>query len=224
MKGIFGKKIGMTRVFTPEGECVPVTVIEASPSVVVQVKTVENDGYSAIQLGLGTQKSQRLTRAVSGHVAKAKKGTPRQLAEVRLDSGKVNVAKDAEYAVGDEISLEGMFEAGDLVDVAGTTIGKGYAGVIKRHGMKGAQTMTHGTHEYFRHGGSIGCRKFPGRVFKNKKMAGHMGHVRRTQEKLKVVQVRPEENLLLIRGSVPGPRNGDVFVRAAVKQKARVGA
>jgi len=219
MKAIFGKKLGMTRVFNDEGDSIPVTVIEVGPNVVYQVKTPDVDGYSAVQIGYGQKKVQRVNRPAAGHFAKAEKGMPEYSAEIRFDTiGQVNVNPEKkEFAVGDEITVDGMFSAGERVDVVGRSIGKGFAGVIKRHHMKGAQTMTHGTHEYFRHGGSIGCRKFPGRVFKNKRMPGHMGDERVMQQGVEVVAVRAEENLILIKGSVPGPKNGKVFVRASVK-------
>jgi len=213
MNAMYGKKIGMTRIFTETGECVPVTAIELPPNVVFQVKTVEKDGYSAVQVGHGTQKKQRLNKAQVGHLSKAEKGFPKVLKELRLDkyfSGK-------EFKIGDEIVVDGLFEKGKTVDVVGQSMGKGFQGVIKLHGMKGAQTQTHGTHEYFRHVGSIGNRKFPGRVFKNKRMPGHMGDERVMQQGVEVVAVRAEENLILIKGSVPGPKNGKVFVRASVK-------
>jgi len=221
MKAIYGTKIGMTRIFDEKGVNVPVTVLDVRPNVVHQVKTPETDGYYAVQVGVGEQKAQRVNRPQTTHFAKAKKGMPKFVKEIRLDKvGGQKVVPDAEAipAVGDEISIEGMFEPGDLIDVAGTTIGKGFAGVMKRHNMSGAQTMTHGTHEFFRHGGSIGCRKFPGRVWKNKRMAGHMGVVKRMQERLEVVSVRAEDNVLLVKGSVPGPKGGTVFVRESVKK------
>lgn len=214
MKAIYGKKIGMTRVFTEQGEDVPVTVLELGPNVVLQVKDTEKDGYRAIQVGYGTQKPQRVNRALTGHYAKAKKGTPRFCAEIRLD--KPGQESDATFEVGQTITVQELFEIGSRVDVVGTSIGKGFAGVMKRHHMAGF-SATHGTHEYFRHGGSIGCRKFPGRVFKNKRMAGHMGDERVLQEGLEVVAVYPEDNALLVRGSVPGPKNGYVFVRESLK-------
>jgi len=214
MKAIYGKKIGMTRIFTESGESVPVTVLQLGPNVVHQVKTKEVDGYDALQIGFGSQKAQRVNRAESGHVAKAKKGSPRFLGEIRLD--KYLGADEKKYEVGDEIGIDGMFAVGTRVDVMGTSIGKGFAGVMKRHNMKGFPA-THGTHEYFRHGGSIGNRKFPGRVFKNKRMGGHMGVDQVMQEQLEVVAVRAEENLLLVRGSVPGSKEGIVFVREAIK-------
>ena len=216
MKAIYGRKVGMTRIFAEDGRSVPVTVVEVTPNIVHQVKTVESDGYAAVQVGFGTQKSQRLTKAVSRHLSKAKKGFSRTLREIRLDAA-AHKAEGESYSIGDEIVLGDMFEKGARIDVIGTSIGKGFAGVMKRHHMKGSQTMTHGTHEYFRHGGSIGCRKYPGRVFKNKRMPGHMGVARVVQQGLEVFGVRAEENVLLIKGSVPGPKNGVVFIRSAVK-------
>lgn len=214
MKAMYGKKVGMTRVFTDDGESLPVTVISLPPNVVYQVKTEETENYKSVQVGIGSQKAQRINKPETKHFAAAKKGFPTHVKEIRLDE----YYKDQEFAVGDEIVLsEEIFAKGSKVDVAGTTIGKGFAGVIKRHGMKGAQTMTHGTHEYFRHGGSIGNRKFPGRVFKRKRMPGHMGNVRRMQQGLEVVEVLPEENALLVLGSIPGPKNQLVFVRNSLK-------
>lgn len=212
MKAIFGRKIGMTRIFN-EGQALAVTVLDVSPNVVYQVKSDESDGYQAVQVGVGTQKPQRVNKPLTAHYGKAAKGAPKFVGEIRIDK---YGDKNSEFKIGDEIKIDGMFEPGAVVDVVGTSIGKGFAGVMKRHHMAGFKA-THGTHEYFRHGGSIGCRKFPGRVFKNKRMGGHMGDVRVMQEGLEVVQVRPEENLLLIKGSVPGPKNGYVFVRSSVK-------
>jgi large subunit ribosomal protein L3 len=217
MKAIYGRKIGMTRIFSEAGESVPVTVLELPPNVIYQVKTKETDLYDAVQVGFGEQKAQRITKPLSRHMAKAKKGFPRLLREIRLDQ----YHQGESFELGSEITMEGLFEVGSKVDVVGTSIGKGFAGVIKRHHMKGAQTNSHGTHEYFRHGGSIGCRKFPGRVFKNKRMPGHMGHERVLQEGLEVVAVRPAENLLLVRGSVPGPKDSTIFVRTSLKRKRK---
>lgn len=222
MKAIYGRKVGMTRVFNNEGKSVPVTVLELGPCVVHQVKTQKTDKYSAVQVGFGTQKAQRLNKAQLGHLTKAEKGIPSFVGEIRLNavngglSGDAKSETPAEFNIGDVISLEGMFETGARVDVQGTSIGKGYAGVMKRHNMAGF-SATHGTHEYFRHGGSIGCRKFPGRVFKNKRMSGHMGTDQVIQLGLEVVEVRPSENLLFVKGSVPGSKDGVVFVRQAVK-------
>lgn len=221
MKAIYGRKVGMTRVYTENGQSVAVTVLECVPNVIHQVKTTDSDSYNAVQVGFGgEQKPQRVARPLLKHLGKAEKGIPKQVREIRLttQNGGVEANGQAEsYNVGDTISIEGMFDVGSRVDVVGTSLGKGFAGVMKRHHMKGAQTNTHGTHEYFRHGGSIGCRKFPGRVFKNKRMAGHMGVDRVMQQGLEVVAIRPNENLLLVKGSVPGPKDGVVFVRQAVK-------
>lgn len=205
-------------MFTADGLSVPVTVLKVSPNVVHQVKTVETDGYNAVQVGVGEQKPQRLNKPLSRHYAKAKKGIPSFVKEIRLDE-RNGVAKDAAVPeLGSEITIGGMFEPGERVDIVGVSKGKGFAGVMKRHGMRGF-IRTHGTHEYFRHGGSIGCRKFPGRVFKNKRMGGHMGVDRVIQLGLEVVQVRPEENLLLVKGSVPGSRGSQIFVRTAIKKR-----
>lgn len=217
MKAIFGKKMGMMRFFAESGESVPVTVLELGPNVVYQLKTPDKDGYSAIQVGFGAQKGQRVNRALTGHFAQAKKGLPLFVSEIRFDKDAVGEKKKVpQYELGQEIRVADLFAVGSKVDVVGTSIGKGFAGVVKRHHMAGF-SATHGTHEYFRHAGSIGCRKFPGRVFKNKRMSGHMGGDRVMQQGLEVVGIKPEEHLVLIRGSVPGPKGGVVFVRESVK-------
>ncbi|HMO18129.1 MAG TPA: 50S ribosomal protein L3 [Oligoflexia bacterium] len=213
MNAMYGKKIGMSQVFTEGGEFLPVTAILLPPNVVFQVKSLEKDGYRAVQVGIGSQKIQRVNKPLKGHIAKAEKGSPETLKELRQDS----YFSDKEFGVGDEIKMEGLFDKGTKIDIVGTSIGKGFAGVIKRHGMKGAQTQTHGTHEYFRHAGSIGCRKFPGRVFKNKRMPGHMGSERVMVQGIEVVDVLPEKNILLVKGGIPGPKNGTVLVRTAIK-------
>lgn len=217
MKAIYGKKVGMTRVFTAAGESVPVTVLEIEPNVIFQVKSKDSDGYDAVQVGIDSQKTQRVNKPLLAHMAKAEKGAKKMIAEIRLN--KKNGYNGEEYAIGAEITLEGMFEVGARVDVSGISVGKGFAGVMKRHNMAGF-SRTHGTHEYFRHGGSIGNRKFPGRVFKNKRMPGHMGVENVTQLGLEVVSIKAEQNLLLVKGSVPGPKNGYVFVRQAVRDLA----
>lgn len=209
MMGLIGKKIGMTQVFTPDGSVVPVTVIQTGPCVVVQKKETEKDGYSALQLGFGNKKSQRLNKPEQGHMVKAGKGAFQVLREFRLEDV-------AEYEVGQEIKVTDLFKTGDRVDVTGTSKGRGFSGVIKRWGF-GGFPASHGTHEYFRHGGSIGNRSFPGRVFKGKRMAGHWGNERASVQNLEVVQVRPEENLLLIKGAVPGSKRGVLLIRRAVK-------
>ncbi|HVO24899.1 MAG TPA: 50S ribosomal protein L3 [Candidatus Margulisiibacteriota bacterium] len=214
MLGLIGKKVGMTQVFNPAGELIPVTVIQAGPCIVVQTKTVASDGYVALQLGFGEQKPQRRAKAYRNHCTKAGKGVFAVLAEFVPPEG-------ATYAAGQEIKIDEVFKAGDRIDVSGTTKGRGYAGVIKRHGF-GGFPGSHGTHEYFRHGGSIGNRSFPGRVFKGKRMAGQYGNDRVTTQNLEVIAVRPAEHVMLVRGCVPGARNGVVFIRPAVKGIARV--
>lgn len=213
--GLIGKKLGMTQVYTPAGELVPVTVIETGPCTVVQAKTVATDGYAAVQVGFGAKKPQRATKAVREHCVKAGKGVFQVLREFRLEGG------EAAMNPGDEIALDALFKQGDIVDVTGVTKGRGYTGVVKRHGFAGFPA-SHGTHEYFRHGGSIGNRSFPGRVFKNKRMAGQYGNDRVTTQNIEVVAVRPAEGLLLVRGAVPGARGGVVVVRPAVKSRLKV--
>ena len=209
MIGLIGKKLGMSQVFGADGSLVPVTVIETGPCTVVQKKTVQRDGYTALQLGFGARKPQRANKPLLGHCKAAGTGPFRVLREFR-------VAEVDNYEVGGELTLAQIFQAGEKVDVIGYTKGRGYAGVIKRHGMSGFPG-SHGTHEYFRHGGSIGNRSFPGRIFKGKRMAGQYGNDRMTALHLRVVEVRPDSNLLLVRGAVPGARGGIVLVRKAVQ-------
>lgn len=200
----------MTQLFAADGSVVPVTVIQAGPCVVVQKKDTAEDGYHALQLGFGNKKGKRVSKAEQGHMKKAGKGIFQVLGEFR-------VAEVSPYQVGQEIKVSDLFKAGELVDVTGTSKGRGFTGVIKRWGFAGFPA-SRGTHEYFRHGGSIGNRSFPGRVFKGKRMAGHWGNERVTVENLEVVAIRPEENLLLVKGSVPGARQGLLLIRHAVKQ------
>ena len=211
--GLVGRKRGMTRVFTDAGETVPVTVIEALPNRVAQVKTPDNDGYKAVQVAYGTRRASRLTKPVAGHYAKAGVAAGEQLVEFRLG------AKDAELAAGAELKVD-MFQPGQVVDVTGTTIGKGFAGVMKRHNFAGG-LASHGWSVSHRTPGSIGQRQTPGRVFQGKRMSGHMGVQRRTVENLSVVQVDAERNLLLVRGAVPGAEGGTVIVRPSVKKAAQ---
>ena len=208
--GLVGRKRGMTRVFTDDGASVPVTVIEVEPNRVTQRKTREADGYDAIQITAGWRRPNRVTRPLAGHFAKADTQAGRGLWEFRLDQG-----EGEELAPGAEIRVD-LFEDGQVVDVTGTSIGKGFAGTIKRHNFRG-QDNSHGNSLSHRAPGSIGQAQTPGRVFKGKKMAGHMGNRRVTTQNLQVVRVDAERNLLLVRGSVPGARNGDVIVRPAVK-------
>jgi large subunit ribosomal protein L3 len=209
LKGILGKKLGMSQVFTIDGRRIPVTVVEAGPCVVLQKKTVAHDGYSALQLGFGARKSHRVNKPEMGHFRKAGKGAFAHLRELRSDSVD-------EYQLGEEVTCE-IFAAGDIVDVTGTSKGKGFQGVIKRWNFAGGRA-THGS-MFHRTGGSIGASAWPSRVFKGKKMAGQMGNAQVTTQNLQIVEVRADQNLLLIRGAVPGPKNGLVMIRKGVKAK-----
>jgi large subunit ribosomal protein L3 len=209
MTGLIGRKIGMTQVYNPEGNVVPVTVIETGPCVVVQKKQIESDGYTALQIGFGSKKAQRVNKPLKGHMAKANKGAFEVLREFRLEDV-------SEYEVGQEIKAVDLFKAGDRIDVAGTSKGHGFTGVMKRWSF-GGFPGSHGTHEYFRHGGSIGNRSYPGRVRKGKKMAGHWGDEEVSVQNIEVIDIRPEENLLLVRGAVPGAKRGLLVLRRAVK-------
>lgn len=208
--GLVGKKAGMTRVFTAAGETVPVTVIEVLPNRVTQVKAQDKHGYRAVQVTYGTRRPQLYSKAVIGHYAKANVAPGRALVEFRLDD-----SDKTELAAGAELKVD-LFKEGQTVDVTGTTIGKGFAGVMKRHNFAGLPA-SHGVSVSHRSPGSIGQRQTPGRVFKGRRMAGHMGVVRRTTENLKVVQIDLERNLLLIRGAVPGAEGGQVLVRPSLK-------
>lgn len=208
--GLVGRKCGMTRVFTAEGESIPVTVIEVLPNRVTQVKTTEKDGYRAVQVTYGARRPQLLSKAAAGHFAKAGTAPGKALVEFRVEEDEA-----AELAVGAEVTVA-SFTAGQVVDVTGTTIGKGFAGTMKRHNF-GGHHATHGVSVSHRTPGSIGQRQTPGRVFPGKRMSGHMGVVRRTTENLKVVEVDAERNLLLIRGAVPGSEGGQVVVRPSLK-------
>jgi len=208
---LLGKKIGMTQIFTEAGEVIPVTVIEAGPCAVLQKKTVATDGYNAVQLGFDDKKKQRVLKPEAGHAAKAKSPVKRLVQEVRLDETTI-----AEYEVGMMIGASNL-EIGDHVDVTGTSIGKGFAGVMKRHNFRGARHSHN--HEFFRHGGSIGNRSDPGKVFKNKKMPGQMGNETVTVQNLEVVGIEADKNFVLIRGAIPGAKNGYVSLKASVKGK-----
>ncbi len=210
--GLVGRKCGMTRVFTEEGESIPVTVIEAQPNRITQVKTVDRDGYRALQVSAGSRRASRVSRPAAGHFAAAKVEAGDLMTEFRLDD-----ADEAEYELGSEVKVD-LFEEGQKVDVVGTSIGKGFAGVIKRYNFS-MQDATHGNSLAHRAPGSIGQNQTPGRVFKGKKMSGHMGNVQKTIQNLEVVRVDSERNLLLIKGAVPGSKGGRVIVRPAVKAK-----
>ena len=208
--GLVGRKAGMTRVFTEAGESVPVTVIQALPNRVTQVRTVEIDGYRALQVAVGERKASHLNKAQTGHYAKVKVAPGRSQHEFRLPAG-----EGADVQAGAELKVD-MFTPGQIVDVTGVTIGKGYAGVMKRHNF-GGLPASHGVSVSHRSPGSIGQRQTPGRVFKGKRMAGRMGGERVTTENLQIVRVDAERNLLLVRGAVPGSAGGEVVVRASVK-------
>jgi large subunit ribosomal protein L3 len=209
MTGLIGKKLGMTQFYSAEGNVIPVTVVQTGPCVVVQKKEATKDGYSALQVGFGSKKNQRVNKAMQGHMAKAGKGAFQVLREFRLEDV-------SQYEVGQEIKVTDLFKTGDRIDVSGVSKGHGFAGVIKRWSF-GGFPGSHGTHEYFRHGGSIGNRSFPGRVRKGKKMAGHWGNERVSTQNLEVVDIRPDENLMLVKGAVPGAKHGVVIVRRAAK-------
>jgi len=208
--GIVGRKVGMTRIFTDEGSSLPVTVIQVETNRVTQVKTVDNDGYSAVQVTTGNKKASRLNKPKAGHFAKAGVEAGRGLWEFRLNDG-----EGGELAANSEINVD-IFESGQKVDVCGTSIGKGYAGVIKRYNFS-MQDATHGNSLSHRAPGSIGQCQTPGRVWKGKKMSGHMGNVKTTVQNLEVVRVDADRNLLLVKGAVPGAKGGDVVIRPAVK-------
>jgi len=212
--GLVGRKCGMTRVFTDAGDTVPVTVIEALPNRVVQVKGSDGDGYRAIQVTVGSRRASRLSKPVAGHFARHGVEPGSQTLEFRLAE-----SEGAELKAGAELKVD-LFTAGQSVDVTGTTIGKGFAGTVKRWGFAGGPA-SHGASVVHRAPGSIGQRQTPGRVFKGKKMSGHMGGQRRTEENLRVVEVDVERNLILVSGSVPGAEGGSVIVRPSVKTAAQ---
>ena len=206
MKGILGRKIGMTQIFTEAGEVVPVTVVEAGPVVVTQVKTIENDGYNAVQVGFVDAKEKSLNKPQKGHLAAANV-LKKHLKEFRVDAVE-------EFTVGQEIKAD-LFAAGEKIDVTGTSKGKGFQGPIKRHGQsRGPES--HGS-RYHRRPGSMGACSYPGRVFKNKKLAGHMGSVKVTVQNLEVVRVDADKNFILVKGAIPGAKGSVVTLKEAVK-------
>jgi large subunit ribosomal protein L3 len=208
IQGVLGEKLGMTQVFDANNRIVPVTVVKAGPCVVTQVKTVDKDGYAAVQIAFGAVDPRRVTKPESGHFAKAGVPPRRYLVELRT-------ANAGDYSVGQEIALD-IFESGAKIDVVGTSRGKGYAGVMKKHNFKGLGAG-HGVHRAHRKPGSIGACATPGRVFKGTRMAGRMGHARTTIQNLTVHAVDTERGLLLIKGAIPGPRGGVVLIKSAVK-------
>ena len=210
-EGLIGRKIGMTQVFAENGDAIPVTVLELGPCTILDIRKSDSDGYSAVQFGFCPKKTHRVSKPEMGHFAKSGKGAFYFVKEVRCDVEKLGWTQ-----LGMQISPVDVFEAGELVDVSGKSIGRGFSGVVKKFKVKG-QPSTRGTHEVRRHIGSIGCRKTPARVFKNKKMPGHYGNENVTVQNLKVIAVRPEENVILVRGCIPGAKGTFISVKKAVK-------
>lgn len=202
-KGLVGKKLGMTGLFTAEGHHIPVTVLQVGPCVVTQIKTVETDGYNALQVGFGEKKASRINKPIQGHLKKSGVSGCAYLREISVDD-------PSEYSLGQTISLD-MFKVGEKVNVTGTTKGRGFAGVIKRHGFHGGK-MSHGSRSK-RIPGSIGCSATPSKVIKGKKLPGHYGNQRHTAQNLEIIDVRPEQNIILIRGAVPGSTHGLVEIK-----------
>ena len=199
MSGIIGKKVGMTTIFNAEGQAVPCTLIEAGPCVVTQVRTEDKDGYTAIQLGYGEKKEKNTSRSLVGHFKKAGTTPKRKLVEFK--------EFEKEYSLGETIRVEDVFVEGDFLDVTGNSKGRGFQGVVKRHGFAGVGGQTHGQHNRGRHPGSIGACSFPSRVFKGVRMGGRMGNTRTTIQNLKVLKVLTEQNLIVVNGSIPGAKN-----------------
>lgn len=214
--GLIGRKVGMMRIFTEDGDSVPVTVLDVSDNRVAQIKTPETDGYSAVQVAFGQRRSSRVSMAAAGHHAKSGILAGSILKEFRVDSEVTSSMKP-----GDIVPAT-MFEAGQKIDVQGTSIGKGFAGTIKRHNFSSGRA-THGNSLSHNAPGSIGMNQDPGRVFRGKKMSGHMGDVKRTVQNLEVVRVDADRQLIMVRGAVPGAKNGEVFVCPAIKAKANKG-
>jgi large subunit ribosomal protein L3 len=212
--GLMGRKLGMTRVYSDDGTAVPVTAVEMGPCTVVRKRTAEKHGYNALQLGFGNKRKNLFNKPELGAWDKVGKEPMRKLKEFRIEQTEADG-----YQEGQVITCE-MFQAGQLVDVCATSKGRGFAGVIKMHHMHGFP-RTHGTHEYQRHGGSVGCRAKPGRVHRGKRMPGHMGDVRVTNQNIEIFKVIAEDNLVLLKGSVPGPTNGMLEMRPAVKSKRK---
>lgn len=209
---LMGKKVGVTQIFK-NGARIPVTVVELGPNTVTQKKTSDGkDGYDAIQLGFDEKPHKKVSKAMKGHFQRADVKPVRFIREVRCTAEKI-----AEFEVGQQLSCD-IFQEGELVDVTGTSKGKGFQGVMRRHNMKGAKQKTHGTHEQFRHVGSIGCRTTPGEVNKGKRLPGHMGSETVTTQNIKIVKIDTENDLVLVRGSVPGAKHSTVYLRAAIKK------
>ncbi|MCC7376403.1 MAG: 50S ribosomal protein L3 [Verrucomicrobiales bacterium] len=208
MIGLIGKKLGQTRVYDAKGTAIPVTVVHAGPNFVVQRKTIESDGYNAVQLGFGEQKQQRLTKPVAGHLAKVKAPGLRRLREFR------NFSLDVK--AGDQVGVN-IFAEGDFIDAIGVTKGRGFEGVVRRHGFRGGDS-THGAKGWHRRSGAIGQRLFPGTVMRGMKMPGHMGQVQRTTQNLEVVKVLVDDQILLIKGAIPGAKGEFVLIRESKKR------
>ncbi len=215
--GLLGRKVGMMRIFTDEGDSIPVTVLDVSDNRVTQIKTPETDGYTAVQVTFGKRRASRVTKPAAGHLAKAGAEAGTVLKEFRVDP-----AKAAEFKPGDTVAVS-LFEVGQKVDIQGVSIGKGYAGTIKRHNFRSGR-QTHGNSRSHNVPGSIGMAQDPGRVFPGKRMTGHMGDVTRTVQNLEIARVDAERQLILVKGAVPGARNGQVVVSPAIKAKAKKGA
>lgn len=214
--GLLARKLGMTQLFDKDGDLVPVTVLQVTPNAVLRVKKVgEKDGYSAVQVGFGVRRASRTNKALNGHAAKAGVAAPQVLRELRVPE-----AIAAQYTPGQSVGPADLFAVGEFVDITGISKGKGFAGVMKRHNFKGF-INSHGNHEYFRHGGSIGTRLTPGMTLKGVRMPGHMGSRRTTVQNLKVTRVDGEANLLFVRGGVPGATGATLLVRRSVKSAAR---
>ena len=215
--GLLGRKVGMMRIYTDEGDSIPVTVLDVSNNRVTQIKTLATDGYSAVQVAYGQRRASRVTKAAAGHLAKAGVEAGTVLKEFRIDADKAS-----ELKAGDVVPV-GMFIAGQVVDVQGVTIGKGYAGTIKRHHFKSGRA-SHGNSRSHNVPGSIGMAQDPGRVFPGKRMTGHLGDVTRTVQNLEIARVDADRQLLLVKGAVPGAKNGQVVVTPAIKVKSKKGA
>jgi large subunit ribosomal protein L3 len=215
--GLLGRKVGMMRIFTDDGDSIPVTVLDVSDNRVTQIKTPETDGYTAVQVTFGKRRASRVTKPAAGHLAKAGAEAGTVLKEFRVDA-----AKAAEFKPGDTVAVS-LFEVGQKVDIQGVSIGKGYAGTIKRHNFRSGR-QTHGNSRSHNVPGSIGMAQDPGRVFPGKRMTGHMGDVTRTVQNLEIARVDAERQLILVKGAVPGAKNGQVVVSPAIKAKAKKGA
>ena len=215
--GLIGKKIGMTQIFDDQGQRIPVTVLELGPNTVTQKKTKDSkDGYNAIQIGFAEKAHRKVNKPMTGHFKRHDLKPCWILRELRVEDGNIG-----EFEVGQALKAD-LFKEGEFIDVTGISKGKGFQGVMKRHNMKGAKQATHGTHEQFRHVGSIGCRTTPGEVHKGKRLPGQMGNERVTVQNLRIAKIDLENNIVLVRGSVPGPKNGFVMVFQAVKNLGRI--